>query len=468
MMPDSKKNLDPLNTIHGLYRGYQAGSTKPSIVVRAYLDKIERLNPRLGAYQEAWADTALEMAAAADKVLAAGYSTGPFHGVPYALKDIFHVKGKITTCGSAAMLDNVATTTSTVVQRLSAAGGVILGKTKTVECAFGGWGTNQKMGTPMNPWDMDAHRIPGGSSSGTAVAVAADMAPCGIGSDTGGSVRLPAAYCGLVGLKVTAGRLPLHGIMPLSQTLDSPGPITRTVLDCLLMFDVLNGREGWKIRQDMDSGVSTYALLNRGVSGLRLGSLNVAEREQCSNDMIASYDMALDRLRVMGAEIVSFENPVPYGQMADDNGMITAVEAFYNHGHLYGNPDLPMDEDVRMRMLSGGRYQAHDYFRVLQQRQGTIQAFTSAMRGFDALVMPSSTSTALTLTEVDQAISPGYFTRPFNFLEMCGLSLPIDLASDGLPTSLQIIGQAHDEATCLRIGAALEQDLPPIGQPDLS
>ena len=140
----------------------------------------------------------MEMAAAADKALAAGYSLGPFHGVPYALKDIFHVKGKVTTCGSAAMLDNVAGTTSTVVERLKAAGGIILGKTKTVECAFGGWGTNQKLGTPMNPWDMNAHRIPGGSSSGTAVAVAANMAPCGMGSDTGGSVRLPAAYCGLL------------------------------------------------------------------------------------------------------------------------------------------------------------------------------------------------------------------------------------------------------------------------------
>ena len=235
------KDLFPFSTIHGLYRGYQTGSNKPSVVVRNYLDEIERLNPSLGAYQEVWADTAIEMAVAADKALAAGYSVGPFHGIPYALKDIFHVKGTITTCGSAAMLDNVAGTTSTVVERLTAAGGIILGKTKTVECAFGGWGTNQKLGTPMNPWDMNAHRIPGGSSSGTAVAVAANMAPCGMGSDTGGSVRLPAAYCWLGGLKVTAGRLPLHGVMPLSQTLDTPGPIAQTVLDCLIMFPLESG-----------------------------------------------------------------------------------------------------------------------------------------------------------------------------------------------------------------------------------
>ena len=135
----------------------------------------------------------------------------------------------------------------------------------------------------MNPWDLNAHRIPGGSSSGTAVAVAANMAPCGMGSDTGGSVRLPAAYCGVVGLKVTAGRLPLHGVMPLSQTLDTPGPITQTVLDCLIMFDVLDGREGWQIRQDLEKDDGIYALLSRGVAGLRLGCLTDSERQQCKS-----------------------------------------------------------------------------------------------------------------------------------------------------------------------------------------
>jgi len=462
------KPLDPLNTIHGLYRSYQNNSTKPSIVVQAYLDEIERLNPRLGAYQNTWADTALEMAAAADKSLAAGFAAGPFYGMPYALKDIFHVEGKVTTCGSAAMLDNTASTTATMVQRLTAAGGIILGKTKTVECAFGGWGTNQKMGTPMNPWDMKTHRIPGGSSSGTAVAVASGMAPCGMGSDTGGSIRLPAAYCGLVGLKVTAGRLPLHGIMPLSQSLDTPGPIAQTVLDCLIMFNVLDGCEGWKIAQDMDNGDGLYAELDKGVSGLRLGSLADKERQKCSEDILASYDMTLGRLRAMGAEIIPFENPVSYGDMADDNGMITAVEAFHNHGRFYKDPDLPMDEDVRTRMLLGEHYHAHEYFRVLQQRKEIMADFGDAMRGFDALAMPSSTSTAPALADVDQAESPGYFTRPFNFLEMCGLSLPINLASDGMPTSIQIVGKAHDEAMCLRVGAALELDLPPIGRPDLS
>jgi aspartyl-tRNA(Asn)/glutamyl-tRNA(Gln) amidotransferase subunit A len=233
-----------------------------------------------------------------------------------------------------------------------------------------------------------------------------------MGSDTGGSIRLPAAYCGLVGLKVTAGRLPLHGIMPLSQSLDTPGPIAQTVLDCLIMFDVLDGREGWKIAQDMENGDGLYAVLNKGVSGLRLGSLADSERQQCSEDMLASYDVALDRLRAMGAKITPFENPVSYGDMADDNGMITAVEAFHNHGRFYKDPDLPMDEDVRTRMLLGEHYHAHDYFRVLQQRKEIMADFGDAMRGFDALVMQVAQALPqrwpMSIRRYHRAISPGH------------------------------------------------------------
>ncbi len=461
------KNLDPLNTISGLYDAYKNDRVKPSAMVRNYLDEMARLDPVIGAYETVWAETAMEMATAADKALAAGYHAGPFYGVPFALKDIFHVQGKVTTCGSAALRDNVASTTAIMAQRLTAAGGIILGKTKTVECAFGGWGTNQKMGTPMNPWDMETHRIPGGSSSGSAVAVASGMAPCSVGSDTGGSVRLPAAFCGLVGLKVTAGRLPTYGIMSLSQTLDTPGPITQTVLDSLIMFDVMDGREGWQIAKDMDQNTGTYGLLGKGVCGVRLGSLADSERQHCEPEILDAYDMVLDRLRALGAVIEVFENPVSYGDLANDNGMITAVEAFYNHGHFYQNLDLPMDEDVRARMLSGEAYPAHEYFRTLQNRQKMIEIFNASMQKFDALVMPTNIGIAPSLADVDQSFAPGYFTRPFNFLEMCGLSVPTNLTSSGLPCSLQIIGQAHDEAMTLRVGAALEKDLPPIGRPVL-
>ena len=152
--------------------------------------------------------------------------------------------------------------------------------------------------------------------------------------------------------------------------------------------------------RDLEKDDGIYALLSRGVSGLRLGCLTDSERQQCSDDVLASYDMALDRLQVMGAEIIVFENPVSYGDMADDNGMITAVEAFHNHGYLYKNPNLPMDEDVRARMLSGGRHHAHEYFGVLQQRKETIEEFGESMRGFDALAVSYTHLTLPTILRV--------------------------------------------------------------------
>ena len=205
---------------------------------------IEARDPTLGAFQAIHADAARQAAQAADAARRSGGRLGPLHGATFALKDIVDLEGQVTTWGSAALAERAAPATGTLARRLLAAGGVLVGKTKTVECALGGWGTNQRMGTPWNPCDEGVHRAPGGSSSGSGVAVAAGMARFAVGTDTGGSVRLPAAFCGIVGLKVTEGRLPLDGIMPLSHTLDTPGPMTRSVADAALVFAVKDGAEG--------------------------------------------------------------------------------------------------------------------------------------------------------------------------------------------------------------------------------
>ena len=270
--------ISDLTTIESLFLSYRDGTKKPHDVVAKFLEKIESRNAYYSAYQSVWKEEAMAAAELATKALAAGHDLGPLHGVPFALKDIFHVKDKVTTCGAVELNQNISPVTATVVRRLVNAGAIILGKTKTVECAFGGWGTNQMTGTPRNPWDDDAHRIPGGSSSGSAVAVASDLAVCAVGSDTGGSIRLPAGYCGLVGLKLTYGRLPNDGIMPLSQSLDSPGPLARSVCDALLMFEVMDGREGWKISQDYTNGTNNFSSFARGVVGLRIGTLSAIER----------------------------------------------------------------------------------------------------------------------------------------------------------------------------------------------
>jgi aspartyl-tRNA(Asn)/glutamyl-tRNA(Gln) amidotransferase subunit A len=398
----------------------------------------------------------------------AGQSLGPFHGIPFGLKDICDVEGRVTTGGSKAMADRISPVTGTLARRLFAAGGIMLGKTKTVECAFGGWGTNQHMGTPQNPWDMQVARAPGGSSSGTAASVAAGLTVCGVGTDTGGSVRLPAGFCGLVGLKVTEGRLPTDGILPLSQTLDTPGPLARSVEDALLMLCAMDGTPGWQVARDWREGTGPFASLHAGITGLRLGVLDAAERAACAPDVLEGYDAALQVLRHLGAELAPFSAPRPYGDLTVTCGTMIATEAYANHGHLYDRADLPMDEHVRGRMLGGRGVTAAAYLRALAERAEAKAEFLALMQGFDALLTPSMTATAPPLDEIDQAALPGYFTRHVNYFGMCALSVPSGLSEDGLPTSLQIVARPDAEAMALRIGAAYEGARPPMHYPELT
>jgi aspartyl-tRNA(Asn)/glutamyl-tRNA(Gln) amidotransferase subunit A len=271
----------------------------------------------------------------------------------------------------------------------------------------------------------------------------------------------------MVGLKVTEGRLPCDGIMPLAQTLDTPGPITQSVTDAVLMFQVMDGCEGWAIDQARANGTAMFAELGKGVAGLRLGKIDEKESLNCSAEMLESYGLAIEKLESLGAIIEEFNTPTPYGDLANENGAIIAIEAYHNHGAMYEDAANPMDEDVRKRMLSGKKHMAHDYVRMLETRRNSAEEFANKMGGLDAILTPTTTSPAPKLTEIDQDISPGHFTRPFNYLAMCALALPVGLSEDGIPTSLQIVGRANDEMLVLRVGAALEAALPHIGRPDI-
>lgn len=457
---------DPFPPLAALADAYRAGTLRPGAVVEAHLDRIARLDPEIGAYQAVYADEARAAAGAADRAIASGHRIGPFHGIPFGLKDLCDIEGRVTTGGSLVMRDRVAGATGTLTRRLIAAGGIVLGKTKTVECAFGGWGTNQRMGTPRNPWDRGVHRVPGGSSAGSAAALAAGMAVCAVGTDTGGSVRLPAAFCGLTGLKVTEGRLPTDGILPLSHTLDTPGPIARSVLDSVIMFEVMDGREGWAIDRDRAAGTGLYGVLGRGVAGLRLGALDPRERAACSDEVLAAYDAALETLRGLGARIDAFTGPRSYADFTSANGRLISAEAYFHHGAMYEDLALPLDEDVRPRVLAGRDLSAADYMAIQRDRRQAQADFYAAMAGFDAVLTPTVTAAAPPVAEVDQSVSPGHFTRPFNYLGMCALALPSGLTPGGLPTSLQIAARGGHEAMALRIGAALEAAQPALRRPD--
>ena len=218
-----------------------AGKLTSTKLTETCLARIERHGEKLHAFVAVYAQEALRAAHAADEAIASGHRIGPYHGVPVALKDIIDMKGRVTTGGSKVWANRVSPRTATLARKLISAGMIVLGKTHSVEFAMGSFGTNTHMGTPWNPWDMKELRAPGGSSSGTGVAVAAGLAPWGIGTDTGGSVRIPASWCGLAGLKTTIGRISVHGVLALSHTLDTPGPLCRSVEDAALLYNLLQG-----------------------------------------------------------------------------------------------------------------------------------------------------------------------------------------------------------------------------------
>ena len=261
----------------------------PITVVEAFLARIAAHDPKLHAFVEIYGDEARLAAEAADKAIRSGHAVGPLHGVPIALKDLIDIEGRITTGGSRVWRERRSPATATIARRFFAAGMIVLGKTHTVEFAMGGWGTNQHCGTPWNPWDPAVPRTPGGSSSGSGVAVAAGFAPWAIGTDTGGSVRLPASWCGLSGLKTTIGRVSTYGILPLSPTLDTPGPMARSVEDAALLFSVMQGPDPLdRLTLSAPPPADPFRTLRRGVKGLRLARMPQHERNGCAPDVLAA------------------------------------------------------------------------------------------------------------------------------------------------------------------------------------
>ncbi|MBI4014187.1 MAG: amidase [Candidatus Rokubacteria bacterium] len=432
----------------------------PVELVDALLVRIGRRNPTLGAYIDLYADDARLAAEAAEKAIRSGHRLGPLHGVPIALKDLVELDGRVTTGGSKVWAERVSSVTATVARRLIEAGMIVLGKTHTVEFAMGGWGTNAHMGTPRNPWDLTVHRVPGGSSSGSGVAVAAGLAPAAIGTDTGGSVRLPASFCGIVGLKVTAGRISTYGILPLSPTLDTPGPMARSVEDVAVLFAVLQGPDPHDPQTLGHPPVDPWPALRRGVAGLRLAQLPEAERTGVDPAVLAAYDAAVETLAGLGATIVEPALPRRFADYAAGTGRIIGTEGYRYVGHLVDDPSLPLDPHVRPRIQLGRGVSARDYLLALGECQEQRQAFTAALDGIDALLTPTTPTPAIPLAEVDETTTPAYFTRAGNYLGLCGLAVPNGSTPAGLPTSLQILCRGGDEATALRIGWAYEQATP--------
>jgi len=434
-----------------------AGRLSPVDLVEALLARIDAHDKKLHAFVEVYAAEARLAAEAADKAIRSGHRIGPLHGIPIALKDLIEIEGRVTTGGSQVWRDRRSTYTATIARRLIAAGMIVIGKTHTVEFAMGGWGTNQHRGTPWNPWDPAVARTPGGSSSGTGVAVAACMAPWGIGTDTGGSVRLPASWCGLSGLKTTIGRVSTHGILPLSPSLDTPGPMARSVEDAALLYQAIEGPDPLDPRTLGRPPAGSLSMMRRGIRGLRLARMPEDERDRVAAEVLAAYDMALDALARLGAEIVAVKLPRRFADYTRLTGKIIGAESYFLVGDLIDDMSLPIDEAVRPRIASGRGVSARDYLGGLREQAEAKTEFAAALGDADALLTPSTTTAAVALDAVDQNTTPAHFTRFVNALELCALAVPDGFTATGLPLSLQIVCRGYDEETALRIGWAYQQ-----------
>ena len=449
--------------IHQLAPRIARGELSPLDVVGETLTRIGQLNDKLHAYVSVYGEEAQGAAEAAGGMITAGHYLGPLHGLPVAVKDLCEMEGRVTTMGSRVWEARRSSLTATVVERLRAAGMVIVGKTHMVEFALGGWGRNAHMGAPWNPWDMDTHRVAGGSSSGSGVAVAAGLAAAALGSDTGGSVRIPASFCGLVGLKPTHGRISNHGVLPLCAAQDSIGPMTRSVQDCAWLFAALMGPDP----RDPDTMAAPHLDplpgLRKGVAGLRIGMLPTEMLHAAwplHPEVEAHYQAAGRVLADLGARVEEARPSVDLLNVQREAGVLMATEGYQIHREYIHDESLPFDPAVRGRLLAGREVSGADYVAAWKAREAMRMEMAAWMADYDALLSPTTPIPAPPLTEADEAILPhSVFTRPANYARLCALAVPMGRTEGGLPTSLQVMGAPWREDVLLRIGFAFEQAL---------
>jgi len=467
-------------TMDGLAGRFRAGEATPSDAARDYLARIEALDPQVRAFMTVTRDVALAQAAEADARFKAGAPLGPLDGVPIALKDVFCTRGIRTSCGSKILETFVPPYDATAYRRLRAAGMVLLGKLNMDEFAMGSSTENSAYFTTRNPWDLD--RVPGGSSGGSSAAVAADLAAASFGTDTGGSIRQPAAFCGVVGLKPTYGRVSRYGLIAFASSLDQIGPFTKTVTDTARVLQVIAGAD------PMDSTAAPVpvpdyaAALGGGVKGLRIGIPREYFIDGMDPEVERAVRAAVEVLRGLGAKTEEVSLPhTEYGLSA--YYLIGPAEASSNlaryDGVKYGlrvpGRDLVemssktraagFGREVQRRImlgtyaLSAGYYDAY-YGQAQRVRTLVARDFKSAFERMDAIVAPTTPGVAFKIGEKADPIQMylnDVFTIPVSLAGLPGISVPAGFTREGLPIGVQVIGRAYDEATVLRVAHAYEQ-----------
>ncbi len=435
-------------------------TVSPVEVTRAYLDRIQTLDSKLNSYITVTTERALQEAKAAEAQIRAGTYLGPLHGISLAHKDIIATKGIKTTCGSKVLKDQVPDYDATVIERLHAAGSVLLGKLNMNE--FATITPSPYFGRVNNPWNVEC--TPGGSSSGSGVAVATGLCAGSLGTDTGGSIRIPAAFCGIVGLKATHGRISLFGVTPLSWSLDHVGPMTRTVQDAALMLQALAGHDVRDLGSS-DAPVSDYtAKLTGEIKGLRLGVPARFFPEYTDPEVKKAFDAAVKVLAGLGAQVEEVTLPA-----LDDVWPIAQV-LMNGEANVWHEPYLQTQAEdyapqVRKFLERGKPTLATDYVKAQRARAQFRQEMLAACANIDALLTPGelipppsheARSVTINGREVSLMAALISATCPFNVTGQPALTVPCGFTAAGLPIALQIVGKPFDEATVLRVGHAYE------------
>jgi aspartyl-tRNA(Asn)/glutamyl-tRNA(Gln) amidotransferase subunit A len=437
----------------------------PVEVVRAHLDRIAALDPKLRAFITICADAALESARAAEADLMAGRVVGPLHGVPWAPKDLYSTRGVRTTGGSKILADAVPGEDSTVVARLTRGGAILLGKLNMHEFAYGPEGLNAHYGDTRNPWSADAHRIAGGSSSGSGAAVAAGLAPGSLGSDTGGSIRIPASLCGITGLKPTYGRVSRAGVLPLAWSMDHVGPMTRSARDCALMLGAIAGYDPADRTTSVLPVPDYGAALTGDVKGLRVGLLRAHFTDTAASDVRAAVEASAKQLEQAGA-VVDEVNLTQVIHVAAASAAIVASEALAYHAPWMRSRPQDYQPDVRERLRLGAFVNGAHYVRAQQIRALVTREVDEALARRDVLLAPATPLVAPVLGERETILGAGPSdvraallgcTRPFNFSGHPACAAPCGFSAAGLPIGLQIVGRPFDEATVLRVVDAYQR-----------
>ncbi|MBI3330250.1 MAG: Asp-tRNA(Asn)/Glu-tRNA(Gln) amidotransferase subunit GatA [Nitrospinae bacterium] len=450
-------------TIHDLASRIRAKEISPVEVTRAQLERIDSLDKTLNAYITVLPDQALQEARKAEQEIVRGDYRGPFHGVPIAVKDLFESGGMKTTAGSLLLKDYVPAQDATALARLRQQGAILLGKLNLHEFAYGGTGVNPHYGTSKNPWSLD--RVPGGSSSGSGVAVAAGIAFGSLGTDTGGSVRLPAAFCGIVGLKPTYGRCSRAGIIPLAWSLDHPGPMVRSVGDAALMLNVIAGHDP-RDPATAPRPVPDYTHgLAGDLQGVRIGLPRPVFLDDLDPEVEAAVKGAMRDLESLGARIEII--PLPKMRHAQFiSAIIIAAEAAAYHLESLRMRAHQFGPDVCARLKLGTLLPAWAYLKAQRMREAIRREMVAAMAQVDVLLTPTVAVEAPTIEQCTvksgDPLPPvltqvARLTRPFNLTGSPVISIPCGFTFSGLPIGMQIVGKPFDEAMVLRVAHAYEQ-----------